>query len=351
VLVGRDGTLESANPAAQRLLEGGLEFSGFATPFTTLDREGRTIAPEQRPASVAARTGRPVSDVELSVRRGDGSVLWLRVSARPLPAGPHDEPPYPVVVSFSDVTARRANLQALERSNAELRQFAYVASHDLSEPLRMVTSYLQLLRRRYGDGRLGADADEFIRHAVEGAVRMRALIEDLLSYSRAGRSGQARPVDTADLVGSVLADLESAVEEADAVVEVGELPAVSGDRMQLRQVFQNLLANALKFRRGPGVLVWVEAPESAGGWTFTVADDGIGIPPAQRERVFEMFQRLHGRDDFEGTGIGLAICRKIVEAHGGSISVGERPEGGTVFRFELPAAPEAVAVGERAAAA
>jgi light-regulated signal transduction histidine kinase (bacteriophytochrome) len=265
-------------------------------------------------------------------------VVWLRVSAIPLPAGPRDAGPYPVVLSFSDVTAQRTGVEALERSNAELRQFAYVASHDLSEPLRMVTSYLQLLRRRYGDGRLGTDADEFIRHAVDGAVRMRELIEDLLSYSRAGRSSEPRSVDCADLVASVLDDLEAAVEDAAARVEVGELPTVLGDRMQLRQVFQNLLANALKFRRGPGVRVWVVAERSTVGWAFTVADDGIGIPAGQQDRVFEMFQRLHGRDHYEGTGIGLAICRKIVEHHGGTICALERPGGGTAIRFELPAA-------------
>src|SRR4051794_2069205 len=353
VLLGRDGRLEEANPSARRLLGGGgLAMDGFESPFAAFDPDGRAISPGDRPAAVAARTGRRLSGVELSLRRSDDSVIWLRVSAIPVPEGPRDPGPYPVVVSFEDVTARRAGVQALERSNAELRQFAYVASHDLSEPLRMVTSYLQLLKRRYGDGRLGADADEFIRHAVDGAVRMRALIEDLLSYSRAGRTGDARPVDCADLVASVLADLQAAVDEADAVIDVADLPAaVLGDRMQLRQLFQNLLANALKFRRGPDVRVWVHAEPSAGGWAFTVADDGIGIPPGQRERVFEMFQRLHGRGDFEGTGIGLAICRKIVETHGGTITVSEREGGGTVFRFELPAAPAGAVTAERVATA
>jgi signal transduction histidine kinase len=351
LLIGRDGTMESANPAAQRLLEGGLELREFALPFVVRDQEGNEVPSTERPAALAARTGRPLSGIELSIHRDDDTVLWVRVSAIPLPEDLRDEPPYPVVVSFADVTAARAGVQALERSNAELRQFAYVASHDLSEPLRMVTSYLQLLKRRYGDGRLGEDADEFIRHAVDGAVRMRALIEDLLSYSRAGRSSEPRAVDCADLVASVLTDLGAAVEEAAAVVEVGELPSVLGDRMQLRQVFQNLLANALKFRRGPGVRVWVGAEASGAGWTFTVADDGIGIPPGQRERVFEMFQRLHGRDDFEGTGIGLSICRKIVEHHGGSIAADERDGGGTDFRFDLPAAPAGSAAPPRAAAA
>jgi signal transduction histidine kinase len=345
VLVDRAGRMVSANPAARRLLAGGLVPGSTRPPFTAIEIDGREIPPEQRPARVAAVTGRRRSGVEIGLRRPDESVLWLRVSAIPLPDGPRDPGPYPVVVSFADVTAERAGVEALERSNAELSQFAYVASHDLSEPLRMVTSYLQLLRRRYGDGRLGSDADEFIEHAVDGAVRMRELIDDLLTYSRAGRGGELRPVDTQALVGSVLDDLEAAVEEADARIEAADLPTVLGDRLQLRQVFQNLIANALKFRRAPGVRVWVEAERAGAAWAFTVADDGIGIPAGHRERVFEMFQRLHGRDDYEGTGIGLAICRKIVEHHGGAIAAHERTGGGTVFRFELPAAT-ADAVGE-----
>jgi PAS domain S-box-containing protein len=338
VLIDRHGAVVSANPSAHRLLGDALVTGTPGPPFAAIQPDGREIATDERPARVAARTGDALSGIELGLRRPDGSVLWLRVSAIPLPENARDTGPYPVVLSFSDVTAQRSGLEALERSNAELRQFAYVASHDLSEPLRMVTSYLQLLRRRYGDGQLGADADEFISHAVDGAVRMRALIEDLLSYSRAGRSVEPRAVDCEDLVASVLTDLAPAIDDAGARIEVGELPTVLGDRIQLRQVFQNLLANALKFRRGPGVRVWVEASRSTIGWAFTIADDGIGIPPGQQERVFEMFQRVHGRDDYEGTGIGLAICRKIVEHHGGTIGVTTRPGGGTEFRFEWPAA-------------
>jgi signal transduction histidine kinase len=351
VLLGRDGAVTSANPSARRVLDHAVATGSTEPPFVAIDLDGREITPSERPAHVAARTGRPLSGVELGLRRPDGSVLWLRVSAIPLPDGPRDTAPFPVVLSFADITAHRSGIEALQRSNAELRQFAYVASHDLSEPLRMVTSYLGLLRRRYGDGRLGGDADEFIGHAVDGATRMRALIDDLLTYSRAGRSGTPEPVDCDALVASVLADLAAAVEDAGAQVSVGELPTVLGDRAQLRQVFQNLLANALKFRRGPGVRVWLDAQRSTVGWAFTVADDGIGIPAAHRARVFEMFQRLHTSDDYEGTGIGLAICRKIVEHHGGAIAVAERPGGGTAFRFELPAAAGVRAAAEPVAAA
>ena len=244
-----------------------------------------------------------------------------------------------MVVAFTDITERREAQEALERSNSELAQFAYVASHDLSEPLRMVSSYLQLLRRRY-HGQIDEDADEFIDFAVEGANRMRALIEDLLAYSRAGRGAEPRPVDLELVLADVLSSLAAAVADARAQVHVGPLPTVLADRVALVQLLQNLVANALKFRRGPGTCVWVTSSGDASGmFELAVSDDGIGIDPRHRERVFKMFQRLHDRESFEGTGIGLAICRKIVERQGGRIWVEERDGGGTVFRFTLPAAP------------
>ena len=210
----------------------------------------------------------------------------------------------------------------------------------------MVSSYLQLLRRRYR-GQIDEDADEFIDFAVEGANRMRALIEDLLAYSRAGHGTEARPVDCGLVMADVLSSLAAAVADARAQVHVGPLPTLMADRIALVQVLQNLVANALKFRRGPGTRVWVTASESdAGMWQISVADDGIGIDPRHRERVFKMFQRLHDRESFDGTGIGLAICRKIVERQGGRIWADEREGGGTVFSFTLPAVPAPAAVGD-----
>jgi light-regulated signal transduction histidine kinase (bacteriophytochrome) len=208
----------------------------------------------------------------------------------------------------------------------------------------MVSSYLQLLRRRY-HGQIDEDADEFIDFAVEGANRMRALIEDLLAYSRAGRGAEPRPVDCGYVVADVLSSLAAAVADARARVNVGSLPIVLADRVSLAQLFQNLIANALKFRRGPGTCVWVSAePEGPAMWRFSVADDGIGIDSRHRERVFKMFQRLHDRESFEGTGIGLAICRKIVERQGGRIWADDRDGGGTIFHFTLPAVPAPAAV-------
>ncbi|TMH04877.1 MAG: hybrid sensor histidine kinase/response regulator [Betaproteobacteria bacterium] len=233
-----------------------------------------------------------------------------------------------------------AQLQAaLERSNHELEQLAYVASHDMQEPLRMVASYLQLVADRY-QGRLDADADEFIGYAVDGAKRMQALINDLLAYSRVGT--QARPFEPTDcnaVVRTALHHLQVAIEESGAIIECAELPAVRGDATQLLQLFQNLLANAIKFHR-PGVAPRVSLSAQAGaeGWRFAVTDNGIGIAPEYFERIFALFQRLHGRTEYPGTGIGLALCKKIVERHGGHIGVESEPGRGSTFWFTLPRA-------------
>jgi PAS domain S-box-containing protein len=273
-----------------------------------------------------------------------GITWWMQVAPM------HDEAGRIIggMAVWRDVSARKRaerSLQErageLERSNAELEQFAYVASHDLAEPLRMVTSYLQLLERRYR-GRLDEDADEFIRYAVDGAARMRALIDDLLAYSRTGR-GEPRheTVDTAALVGRVSETLTAGREGPAATIRLGELPAVSGDPAQLGQLFQNLLGNALKFTspdRAPDIEVSAAARVDPPGWVFTVADNGIGFEATHADRIFRMFQRLHARDEYPGTGVGLAIARKVVERHGGRIWAEPRPEGGALFRFELPEA-------------
>jgi PAS domain S-box-containing protein len=331
------GRISFANPAAVTAL-------GYSDQAEFLGKESHATVhyqPPGRPAGdgcvlLAPRlTGHAAhGEDEFFVRR-DGSLFPIAWWSSPidLPSGRG------VVVAFTDITERREAQEALERSNAELAQFAYVASHDLSEPLRMVSSYLQLLRRRYR-GQIDEDADEFIDFAVEGANRMRALIEDLLAYSRAGRSAEPRPVDCGYVMADVLSSLAAAVADARAQVSVGPLPTVLGDRVAIAQLLQNLVANALKFRHGPGVCVWVNAEEHDGMWEFAVSDDGIGIDPRHRERVFKMFQRLHDRESFEGTGIGLAICRKIVERQGGRIWVEGRDGGGTVFRFTLPAVPK-----------
>jgi PAS domain S-box-containing protein len=230
---------------------------------------------------------------------------------------------------------RRA--QELERSNADLQHFAYIASHDLQEPLRMVSSYMQLLSRRYKE-KLDADADEFIGYAVDGAKRMQALINALLSYSRVGTQGKGlEPTDCAKVLDDTLVALKNAIEDSEAQISRGALPTVMGDATQLGQVFQNLIANSIKFRNHHAPVVRISAERKGAEWVFTVADNGIGFDAEYADRVFVMFQRLHGRDAYPGTGIGLAVCKKIVERHGGKIWVDSKPGEGASFHFTLPA--------------
>jgi light-regulated signal transduction histidine kinase (bacteriophytochrome) len=227
-------------------------------------------------------------------------------------------------------------LEELQRSNAELEQFAYVASHDLQEPLRMVASYCQLLQRRY-QAKLDQNANEFIGFAVEGAKRMQSLINDLLLYSRVGTKGKAfAPTPLEPVLAGALANLAIAIDEAKAEITHDPLPTISGDPTQLLQLFQNLIGNALKFRRNVPVRIQIGAQREGSDWRISVTDNGIGIDPQYAERIFMIFQRLHTREEYPGTGIGLSVCKKIVERHGGRIWVEPAPESGSVFTFTLP---------------
>jgi signal transduction histidine kinase len=234
--------------------------------------------------------------------------------------------------------------QDLSRSNAELQQFAYVASHDLQEPLRMVASFTQLLARRYSD-KLDKDARDFIDYAVDGATRMQTLISDLLNYSRVGTQG--KPFESTDcntVLDQVLRSLRLAIEETHAVITRDRLPVVLGDRVQLGQLLQNLLTNAIKFH-GPDVpRVHVSAERNGANWNISVRDNGIGIPAEHVDRIFIIFQRLHTKAEYPGTGIGLAMCKKIVERHGGRIWPEPASGGGTTFCFTIPATAALVAM-------
>lgn len=234
--------------------------------------------------------------------------------------------------------------EELRRSNAELEQFAYIASHDLQEPLRMVGSYTSLLKRRYA-GKLDADADEFMTFAMEGVTRMRSLINDLLTYSRVGKEDRASlPTDSRAALDRALANLQVAIAERGAAVIIGQLPTVMASPPQLTQVFQNLIGNGLKFCKEAQPEIRVGAERKGGEWVFSVGDNGIGIRPEDRDRIFLIFQRLHKREEYEGTGIGLAICKKIVERHGGRIWVDSEPGKGATFRFTLHTPNELEAV-------
>lgn len=224
----------------------------------------------------------------------------------------------------------------LARSNADLEQFAYVASHDLQEPLRMVTAYSQLLAERYR-GKLDETADKYIGYASEGAQRMQVLIQDLLAFSRVGRNNAALDsVDCNAVMTDVLQTLAPAIQESGAVVTRDALPAVWADRTQLTQVFQNLVGNAIKFRGNDPPAVSVRAEKNFERWQFSVSDNGIGIAPEFAENIFVVFQRLHARTEYAGNGIGLAICKKIVERSGGRIWVESQPGSGSTFKFTLP---------------
>jgi len=307
--------------------------------------DGRPYPAQECPVSGALRTGQGCRvDNELFWRR-DGTSLPVEYSAYPItdPAGAVTG----AVVAFTDITKRReaerklkeASL-ALERSNKELEQFAYVASHDLQEPLRMVGSFVQLLARRYQD-KLDSDANEFIGYAVDGAAQMQALISDLLAYSRVGTRGKPfEPTDCGTILQRALNNLQVAITESGAAVTHDPLPTVMGDTTQLTQLFQNLIGNAIKFRRpgqAPQVHVGVRRRDSE--WLFAVRDNGIGIDAQFTDRIFQIFQRLHARDEYPGTGIGLAVCKKIVERHGGRIWVESEPGKGSTFFFVLPVEP------------
>jgi len=261
--------------------------------------------------------------------------------------GPHE-----TVMLGEDVNAMRrrivqelATLDAasaeLQRSNSELEQFAYVASHDLQEPLRKVASFCQLLQRRYG-GQLDERADQYIEFAVDGAKRMQGLINDLLAFSRVGRITRERTlVDLNEAVRKVVDSFSERIEETGARVEVGELPSVRGEATLLSAVFQNLISNGLKFKGPSDPVITIGAErDGAGLWKFSVHDNGIGIEPEYADRIFVIFQRLHPKDAYPGTGIGLAMCRKIVEYHGGTIWLKTDVDAGTVFEFTLPVAAD-----------
>ena len=359
-----DGNTLLANQRAQDAL--GLGDGGFvdgpAGPgeWTVLDADGEAVESAEAMVERVIETGEPVFDRELVVERPDGERVWFSVNVVPV-FGPDGEVTK-VISAGEDITALKVRERELERqrteldevvrelrrSNAELEQFAYVASHDLKEPLRMVSSYLQLIERRYGDD-LDGDAEEFFEYAIDGAERMRAMISALLEYSRLGRQGDPpEPVDCNEVVDSVLANLEVAIEETEAEVTVEDLPTVEGDPDQLRQLFQNLVGNAIEYAGEAAPTVHVGVERRGAEWLFSVEDDGVGIPAERTERIFDLFM---SDEETGGTGIGLAICEKIVDRHGGRIWVESEPGVGSTFQFTVPDSSRedvAAAAGQRA---
>jgi PAS domain S-box-containing protein len=277
--------------------------------------------------------------IELVARRRNGDEFPIEIMLSPLESADG----ILVTAAIRDISVRKAaeadllnKITELNRSNEELSQFAYIASHDLQEPLRMVSSYTQLLAQRYV-GKLDSDADEFIAFAVDGATRMQRLIQDLLAYSRIGtKQMEVTEVSSQSALDVALSNLATAVSDSGARVTNDPLPAVQTDETQLVQLFQNLIGNAIKYRTEKTPEVHVSAlRKKRGKWQFSVRDNGLGIDAQYYDRIFGMFQRLHNRTEFSGTGIGLAICRKIVERNGGEISVTSTPGDGSTFRFSL----------------
>jgi len=291
------------------------------------------------------RTGEPRKGGEWEIIRKDGSKNVFEIWASLI----RDSEGKPIGFrgTSRDISERKQaeealkeKTEALARSNQELEQFAYVASHDLQEPLRMVTSYVQLLARRY-KGKLDSNADDFIKFAVDGATRMYTLINGLLTYSRVGSQGKPfEPTNCETTLQQSLDNLRVTMEENGAMVTHDILPTVMGDSSQLGQLFQNLIGNAIKFRRDEPPRIHISATLNGKTWTFSVRDNGIGIAPEFRERIFIIFQRLHGREKYPGTGIGLATCKKIVERHGGHIWVESEAGRGATFYFTLPVVEE-----------
>jgi light-regulated signal transduction histidine kinase (bacteriophytochrome) len=230
----------------------------------------------------------------------------------------------------------KESLEELERSNTELEQFAYAASHDLQEPLRMVTSYAQLLEKRYKD-KLDDDAKDFINYAVGGATRMQKMIDGLLLYSRIQTRGKHFvPIDCSSVVAQAISNLKIHIDETHAIVESDDLPTINADEMQLIRLFQNLIDNALKFHGSEVPRIHISASGRGNKWMFSISDNGIGIDSKYKDRIFVIFQRLHGEEEFPGTGMGLAICKRIVERHSGQIWVDSDLGQGATFYFTIP---------------
>ncbi len=349
-----DGNHTFVNPAAAKMLGYGVdELIGRHSHLMWhhSKKDGSPYPEEECPMHVALRDRTVHHTRDEVFWRKDGTRFDVEYTSTPII---DNDKIVGAVLTFRDITSRKKIEEALKRSheelelrvmertselarsNEELEKFAYVSSHDLQEPLRMVSSFVQLLAKRY-KGRLDQDADDFINFAVDGANRMQTLITDLLAYSRVGRRGREfREVSSEAVLDHALLNLGTVIEQSGAVVTKDPLPVVTGDETQLVQLFQNLIGNAIKFCKGRTPRIHIAAEQKKNEWFFSVRDNGIGIAPEYYERIFSIFQRLQSRQEYPGTGIGLAICRKVVERHGGRIWLESEPGLGSTFYFTLP---------------
>ncbi|MGZ4846225.1 MAG: PAS domain S-box protein [Halobacteriota archaeon] len=349
IIVGLDGTVTDCNNAILRLTERSREeiignpLEGFLAP------EFRSVILEARKFLVGAILTKQTSGLDQKATiRTDSQVLRknglsVDIEANVTLIEDATRRPAAFLIVARDVTERKRMEQQLDhmladlkRSNAELEQFAYIASHDLQEPLRMITSYIQIISEDY-KGKLDPEADEYIEFIVDGAKRMQTLINDLLKYSRVGtRREPLEPISTEIILSEAISNLEMAIDESHAIITHDKLPVVLGDEPQLVQLFQNVLSNAIKFKSDEAPAIHVGVQETRDDWVFSVHDNGIGIDMKYAERIFTVFQRLHTRSEYPGTGIGLAVVKKIVERHDGRIWVESAPGKGSTFYFTLP---------------
>jgi len=333
VVVGPDDRVRYANPALCRL-------SGYGPDELLTLTVSDLTHPDDREAACAARRSvavgaAPSSTAEARLVRPDGRTVWASISSAPTTADDGDDPC--LVLQLVDVSEHRQVIGELTRSNAELSSFAYLAAHELKSPLQAVSGFSSLLEKVHGP-QLDPQGREFIAWIVDAASRMDVLVETLLSYCAVDTAETVlAPVGLDEVTAEALVQLDGEVRARNAVVTVEPLPLVTGDPVQVGQLLQNLLANALKFvPSGRRPLVHVSAARDTDAWTVTVADNGIGVDSEAQERIFAMFERLHPQDRFKGTGIGLSICKRIVERRGGTIWVEPNPSGGSCFRFRLP---------------
>ena len=326
----------------------GLNFSSmngetFNYHNKAIHEDGSDFPAENHPSMIALKTGKVVRNVVMGIFNSQKeNYNWININATPL-FKPGDNKPFQVYITFEDITETMKahkllndTLDELKRSNTELEQFAYVASHDLQEPLRMVSSFTQLLERKYKDS-LDAEGLEYINFAVDGAQRMQLLINDLLAYSRVHTKGEKfEDVQLDKVFDDVLFNMEIPIEENNAIITTESLPVISADYSQMVQVFQNLISNAIKYRSQETPQIHVSSQKQDYHWQFSVKDNGIGINPDYYEQVFQIFRRLHTRDEYEGTGIGLAITKRIIERHDGNIWLESKPGEGSIFYFTIP---------------
>ncbi|WP_226038758.1 ATP-binding protein [Natrinema sp. DC36] len=331
-----DGTFDYHNEQVEEIFgdapEAVGDYENRIDEFDLIRLDGTPLAPEETPAYRIMEREETVHDGPIGLKNADGQRVWLLISGNPLRGDERRN----AVLTYTDITEQIESERDLRRSNDRLEQFAYAASHDLQEPLRMISSYLQLLESRYADD-LDAEGREFVEFAVDGADRMRQMIQALLEYSRVDKDeGSFEPVDLDSVLADVRADLAFRIEESGAEITADSLPRVIGDEEQLRHVFQNLLDNAIEYSGEGAPRVDVSAERDGDEWRIAVRDDGIGIDADELDRIFEVFERLHPPDEHEGTGIGLALCERIVERHCGEIWVESVPGDGATFYFTIP---------------